>query len=167
MSRVTILLAEDETPKQKHIEKFVKSYNPNFNIIITRSVNSTLDAIEDNNIDLLLLDMSLPTYEIGDRENGGRPQAFGGINILRSIKLEDIIIPTIVITGYEGFKRNENDIEKCVHVDLTQLRDELNNDFPETFLELLHFSSLDKKWELGLLNILDSEFSNKNENSNR
>jgi len=158
MSNITILLAEDETPKQKHIEEFLKQYNSDFNIIITRSVNSTLDAIEDNNIDLLLLDMSLPTYEIGDRENGGRPQAFGGINILRNMKLEGIIINTIVITGYEGFKRNENDSEKSLHVDLAQLRDELNRDFPETFLELLHFSSLDKKWESGLIGILESEF---------
>ncbi|EKN5094275.1 response regulator [Yersinia enterocolitica] len=157
MSDITILLAEDETPKQKHIEEFLKQYNAEFNMIITRSVNSTLDAIEDNDIDLLLLDMSLPTYEIGDRENGGRPQGFGGINILRHMKLEGIIINTIVITGYEGFKRNENDTDKSIHVNLVQLRYELNRDFSEIFLDLLHFSSIDKTWESRLIEILESE----------
>jgi CheY-like chemotaxis protein len=83
MHSVHILLVEDEAPKSTHIERFLKNLAPNVVISLAKSVNSAFDALEQNVPDLLLLDMSLPTFDIGDRESGGRPQGFGGIEILR------------------------------------------------------------------------------------
>lgn len=98
-----ILIVEDEAPKSKHIEDLVMSLAPTARLSTARSVNSALDCLADEQVDLLLLDMSLPTFDVGERESGGRPQAFGGTEVLRHMTMAEIACPTVVITGYEGF----------------------------------------------------------------
>lgn len=74
MNSIHILLVEDEAPKRTHIERFLKSLSSEITITIAQSVNSALDALEKQLPDLLLLDMSLPTFDVGERESGGRPR---------------------------------------------------------------------------------------------
>lgn len=140
-----ILLVEDEAPKRTHIEQFLKSLGSGITFTIAQSVNSALDALEDRLPDLLLLDMSLPTFDVGERESGGRPQGEGGIEILRYMSLAEINCPTIVITGYEAFQR-----EAGKPVDLSQLRDELNEEFPQCLKGVLHYNSTYDEWKTEL-----------------
>lgn len=146
MRSVRILLVEDETPKSTHIEHFLKNLAPNVMISLAKSVNSALDALEQNVPDLLLLDMSLPTFDIGDRESGGRPQGFGGIEILRYMTLAEIACPTIVITGYEAFLR-----EAGKTVDLSQIKTELETEFPNLLRGVLHYNSTFDEWKIELM----------------
>ena len=60
-----------------------------------------------NKFDFILLDMSLPTYDVGPSETGGRPQSFGGRELLRYIDRKNIIIPVIVVTQYERFNKGQ------------------------------------------------------------
>ncbi|PZQ86410.1 MAG: response regulator [Leifsonia xyli] len=119
----SILLVEDEAPKRQHIEKLLGELTPHATLFFARSVNSALDILEANEINLVVLDMSLPTFDVGERERGGRPQGFGGTEVLRHMAMAEIIRPTVVITGYEGFVR-----EGGSTVDLAQLRSELIDD---------------------------------------
>ena len=125
-----ILLVEDEAPKCRHIERFITDIVRPVSILVAKSVNSALDNIESELPDLLLLDMSLPTFDVGDRESGGRPQGFGGIEILRYMKLAGLQCPTIVITGYEAFLR-----ETGKPLELNELRAELLLSFQESCSE--------------------------------
>jgi CheY-like chemotaxis protein len=137
-----VLIVEDEAPKLLHIERFLRSVRKNLQIVAARSVNSALDELESVSPDLLLLDMSLPTFDIGERENGGRPQGFGGIEILRYMALANLSCPTIVITGYEAFLR-----ETGKHVDLSQMRSELMEEFPNFLKGVLHYNSSYDEWK--------------------
>jgi CheY-like chemotaxis protein len=99
--------------------------------------------------DMLLLDMSLPTFDVGERESGGRPQGFGGIEILRHMTLAGISCPTIVITGYEAFLR-----EAGKTVDISQMRTELEQEFPQCLSGVLqclsgvlHYNSTYDEWK--------------------
>ncbi len=149
MRSVHILLVEDETPKSTHIERFLKTMAPNIDITLAKSVNSALDALDAKVPDLLLLDMSLPTFDVGGRESGGRPQGFGGIEILRYMTLSEIYCPTIVITGYEAFFR-----EAGKPVDLSQIRSELKEEFPNHLRGVLHYNSTYDEWKIQLRNTL-------------
>lgn len=140
-----VLLVEDEAPKRGHIEKLLKDIAPSARVSSARSVNSALDIIEVDPVDLLLLDMSLPTYDMGERERGGRPQGFGGIEVLRNMVMADIVCPTVVITGYEGFTREGGGI-----VDLAQLRSELEAEFPDYVRAVLHYNSTYDDWKVAL-----------------
>lgn len=145
MSSVHILLVEDEAPKRIHIECFLKSISSGITITVAQSVNSALDALDEKLPDLMLLDMSLPTFDLGERESGGRPQGFGGIEILRHMMLSEIYCSTIVITGYEAFLR-----EAGKHVDLSQMRTELEKEFPQCLKGVLHYNSTYDEWKAAL-----------------
>jgi CheY-like chemotaxis protein len=150
MPRLQILLVEDEDPKRTHIARFLEQWSEDIELHIAKSVNSALDSIDESRPDLLLLDMSLPTFDIGDGESGGRPQGFGGIEVLRQITMADIVCPTVVITGYEAFLR-----EAGKPVELSQLREELRAEFPHLFRGILHYNSTVDGWKIELLRTLE------------
>jgi CheY-like chemotaxis protein len=136
-----VLLIEDEDPKRRHILAEFRRIVADASVAVAKSVTSALDAIERERPDLLLLDMSLPTFDISDQEDGGRPQGFGGIEILRYLDLQEVRVPTIVITGYEAFPKAGGQL------DLEGLRKELEKDFPDIFLGLLHYNSSLEEWK--------------------
>lgn len=137
-----ILLVEDEAPKRRHIETLLIDLVPTARLFLARSVNSALDVLESEAIELLVLDMSLPTFDVGDRERGGRPQGFGGTEVLRNMEMSEISCATVVITGYEGFVR-----EGGSTVDLAQLRAELMAEFPTILRAVLHYNSTFDEWK--------------------
>lgn len=138
-----ILLVEDEVPKSTQIELFLRGLCLPMDISFARSVNSALDSLEECIPDLLLLDMSLPTIDvdISNKESGGRPQGFGGIEVLRNMKYSGISCPTIVVTGYEAFPREGGDL------DISQLRLELEAEFPDVLRGILHYNSTYETWK--------------------
>jgi len=144
------LLVEDEGPKRAHIEGFLKGSVSNLHIKNATSVNSALRALEEKLPDLLLLDMSLPTFDIGVREGGGRPQGFGGIEVMRHMQMASLTCPTVVITGYEAFVRDDGP------VDLSKLTLELNEEFPDFMRGVLHFNSTYDEWKKSLTETLSN-----------
>jgi len=148
MANMKILLVEDEAPKRTHIEAFLQNLEQKVIISHAMSVTSALEALETKLPDLLLLDMSLPTYDIGEREAGGRPQGFGGTEVLRHMVMANLECPTIVITGYEAFLRKEGT------VDLSQLSSELGHEFPGLLRGVLHYNSTYAEWKVELDKIL-------------
>lgn len=150
-SEPTILLVEDEAPKRHHIESLLQDLSPNARILLARSVNSALEELESGAIDLLVLDMSLPTFDVGERERGGRPQGFGGTEVLRNMVMSEIYCPTVVITGYEGFVR-----EGGSTVDLAQLRTELMEEFPDLLRAVLYYNSTFDEWKTVLGTTLEN-----------
>ena len=148
MLNKNILLVEDETPKLNHIKAFLNSLDDNLIIRHAMSVTTALESLERKLPDLLLLDMSLPTYDIGDREGGGRPQGFGGIEVMRHMVMDNLICPTIVITGYEAFMQDDGP------VDLSLLRAEWEREFPSLLRGVLHYNSTYDAWKVELSKII-------------
>jgi CheY-like chemotaxis protein len=145
------LLVEDEAPKRKHIEDLLTQLVPTAKITTARSVNSALEILETCGIDMLLLDMSLPTFDVDEREKGGRPQGFGGTEILRFMIMAEINCPAVIITGYEGFIR-----EGGATVDLAGLRAELIDEFGGLLRAVLHYNSTFDEWKTVLATTLST-----------
>lgn len=150
VNRIRILIVEDETPKCTHIQNFLESLKIDICITIAKSVNGALDELDEEVPDLLILDMSLPTFDICERETGGRPQGFGGIEVLRQMTMGRIECPTLILTGYEGFQR-----EAGKTVDLSQIRTEMAEEFPTMFKGLLHYNSTYDEWKTALKEALN------------
>ncbi|HFG2126878.1 TPA: hypothetical protein ACGF4W_001743 [Vibrio cholerae] len=143
MSRRSILIIEDEDPKRRHIEEHIKSHldDVSLDVIFLHSVSSSLDYLDNNEPELIILDMSLPTYDISDIEGGGRPQGFGGVEILRHLKMSGSSCPTLVLTGYEAFMREEGLVE------LSQISDELKGEFGTFLIDVLYYNSAYSEWK--------------------
>ncbi|OZO04546.1 response regulator [Pseudomonas sp. IB20] len=145
-SEIKILLVEDETPKITQIELLLRSLCIPMCLTYAKSVNTAMDKLDELTPDLILLDMSLPTIDvdISSGENGGRPQGFGGVEVLRYMVLSGIKCPTIVITGYEAFPREGGDL------DISQLSLELKSEFPDMLKTVLHYNSTYETWKIEL-----------------
>lgn len=148
-NKYKLLLVEDEAPKRAHILSFLKVYCDTIDVQIAKSVNSAEDCLDNDKPDIIFLDMSLPTFDVGERESGGRPQGFGGIEVLRYMAMSDICCPTIVITGYDAFIRSSGKA-----VELSQIKEELLEEFPDIIKGVLHYNSTLDEWRLALADAL-------------
>ncbi len=94
-----ILLVEDEYPKRQNILNFLKGLKLDLEISFANSANSALDSIDIEIPDLMILDMSLPTFDINDHDNGGTPRGFGGEDVLRILLIDsdNVLIPNVSI----------------------------------------------------------------------
>ena len=156
MTVIHTLLVEDEGPKLAHIRRFMKESFLNVCVSDAKSVSTALDAIEEHPFDLLLLDMSLPTFDVGQGEHGGRPQGFGGIEILRHITMAKLVLPTIVLTGYEAFPDESGTL-----IDLSTLRERMTEEFPKTVVAVVHFNSSLDDWKVSLRPVIEQIIRSK------
>jgi CheY-like chemotaxis protein len=143
---ISILIVEDEVPKSTQIELFLWALCVPMRIDTVRSVNSALDILDESVPDLMLLDMSLPTIDVDiqNKESGGRAQGFGGTEVLRYMSFAGLVCPTIVVTGYEVFPREDGDLG------FSELRNELREDFPDIVQGVLHYNSTYETWKTEL-----------------
>lgn len=136
-----VLLVEDEDPKRDAILNCITKAFPEFKVEYARSVRTAIASIRADKPDLLLLDMSLPTFDIAQGEPGGRPQGFGGIEIMRFIEMQEIELPTIVITGYEAFPKANGQ-----RIGVDALQKEFISDFPNFFRGLIYYDPIAGVW---------------------
>jgi len=143
-----ILIVEDEQRKLDNIKEFLKNEFPTFEFVDKRSYNSATKEIFENyqEYDIILLDMSMTTYDVSVDESGGVPEPLAGANILDTMYLMDISTKVIVVTMYESFigkKLSEFDIE-------------LKNNYPDNYLGFVFFSYQKTDWQIKLKKYITS-----------
>lgn len=148
-NRLSVLFAEDDVHKSKHIREFCANSYPGADIVEVASVKSAMTRLGMEVFDLLLLDMSLPTFDVAAGEGGGRPQGSGGMEILREIERLDYRPSVIVVTQYADFSIDGN------WYLLSELREELLAEHGDVFLGLVAFDSTSIEWKDALKDIMD------------
>ena len=103
--------------------------------------------------------MSLTTFDVGPRESGGRPQNFGGLEILRHMERLQIVIPVIVITQHERFAAGRKEIH------LAAVHKELEEEHGQVFKGLVYYNSAKGSWEK-ILRTLINKIRDKPEEAN-
>ncbi|MDM7646955.1 response regulator [Leuconostoc falkenbergense] len=142
-----ILVIEDDMNKLQNINKVLSEKN--HKITECYSYNSGLKAIIANYYDLLVLDMSLPTFDIKSSENGGRPKPFAGKEILRQLGRRQIKLKVIVVTQFEMFGDSQSPIS------LETLNNELREKYSSNYIGTVYYESSEKRWENQFLDILN------------
>lgn len=145
-----ILLIEDDPNKAEQIGNFVVGVLPHSEMVIRRAFQSGLRDAVLVAYDAILLDMTMPTYEIGPREPGGRERRYAGREILRQLDRRSIQIPVIVITQYEQFE------ESGETVTLSELINQLRGDYPAIFLGAVFYQAANTSWMGQLRDLLTS-----------
>ncbi len=93
-----ILLVDDDDYKVANIKTFLAENN--YDISIEGALNPGLRRLLKENFDLILLDMSMPTFKITESKNFN---SFGGIEFLREMKRKKNHTPVVIVTQYEIF----------------------------------------------------------------
>ena len=137
-----ILIVEDSDNKVKKIISFLKSIkNKNIDIDCAFSYTTGLNKAIDNEYNLLILDMSIPTYEKSSNEAGGRSRIFGGKEIVRQLQRENKLKPFIILTQYNKFDDN-NKIKS-----LDEIETQLEKKFKEFHLKTIYYDTSSSIWK--------------------
>jgi len=145
-----ILLVEDEDLKRNEIIAFLKDSAPFCFLDLAKSLQSGLKSILHNQYDLVVLDMTMHTYDVSIDEEGGRPQAFAGREILRQMSRRKIDTPVVVLSQFDRFGEANNLIT------ITELDSELKKNHPSIYIGAISFSSKREGWKNSLLKIINT-----------
>jgi CheY-like chemotaxis protein len=135
-----VLLVEDEDPKRQHLLKFCDEVFESIQIELAASVRGAIDHLRVENVDLVLLDMSLPTFDIAAKERGGRPQGAGGIEVIRFLDMMEMSVPIIVVTAYPAIQIDGRQ-QTLDEVDVL-----LRGEHPRLYRGLVYFNSVYGGW---------------------
>jgi CheY-like chemotaxis protein len=145
---MNVLIVEDDDNKVSQLTHFLGEVLPNATTQIAHSLQSGLRRIRETQPDLVLLDMTLPTYDVGPDEPGGDTHPFGGREFLRQIRRFRISVPVIVITQFETFGSGPE------ATTLKALDDELGKNHPEVYRGAVYYHAAIQSWKDQLKTLL-------------
>ncbi len=136
-----ILLVEDSEHKRSKIKAFLASIFADAEVAEAYSFNSGCRLVEDCHFDLVVLDMSMPTYDRAPKESGGRFRSFGGREIARKIIRRGAITKVLFITQYDSFS------DKVGSISLASLDRELAVECGASYMGLIYYDSSKSAWK--------------------
>jgi len=144
---MNVLLIEDNDLKKEKVLSFIIDSFPEMLVETTSSYNTGMTLALEKAYDIIILDMSIPTYEKTENNRGGRFRVFGGREIAQRLKKLNKLPPFIVLTGYKDFK---NDVEKITFEQLAEMMSLID----ENFLGMIHYESASSKWKSEMLHAM-------------
>jgi DNA-binding NarL/FixJ family response regulator len=153
-----ILFIEDHPHKRGQVQNFLSETFSDAIIEVRGSYNSGLRELILNNkeYDILLLDISMPNYDISPEENGGDFLPFAGKLILKEMYLREIPTKAIVVTMHGSFEDGTK---------IAELDKELKSEFNENYIGYVYFSQISIEWKDQLENIIKQIKNDSNINS--
>ena len=153
MTDQTLLVVEDDEPKQRSIIGFLSEIvRKDVAIVSAESLTSAIAVLSSQNVVFIVVDMSIPTFDlVKDRRGGGQPQGFGGADILRFIHSETETTKSVVLTQYEEFVLRRGEKRK----DPRGLEEALQSELDERFLGVIHYAGQHGSWRQSLREILE------------
>ena len=150
-----IWLIEDDGFKREKLRRVIDELTLDSEIIEAKSAKSAINLLVGPLPDVIILDMSLPTFDIGPADSGGRPQAFGGIELLRELDRKGIISPVIVVTQYAVFGSADE------RMTLDQLKQRLAASHKNTFVDLVSYETTSDQWKVPFANAFNLAIQTK------
>ena len=144
-----LLIIEDSDYKIDHIQGLVAEVLPNTQVFLARAFRSGIAQIMEIRPDILILDMTLPTFEARHGEGGGRTRPYGGREILRELVALRILPRVIVVTQFDRFGEGRRAVFR------DQLMEELKAEFPELIVGGVYYNGADSKWRDSLKALLE------------
>lgn len=135
-----ILIVDDDDFKINNIKEVLNEINSDYVIDVEKSLNYGLRRMREEKFDIVLLDMSMPTFSIKDSKNF---DSYGGKSFLKEMRRKKIGIPVIVITQYDLF--GEGASQKTA--------DDLHEEFKKSFSNykgMVKYSSIQNEWKISL-----------------
>jgi DNA-binding response OmpR family regulator len=152
-----ILLVEDDDNKRTQLTEFVSDILPSSTLTVARSLQSGIRKIRADLVDLVLLDMTLPTYDVGRDEYGGSTHAFGGWEFLKELRRFKLQVPVIVVTQFETFGSGPE------LTTLSALDAGLRKDFPGIYRGAVYYHAAIESWKERLKQVIDETISGRSE----
>lgn len=139
---MNILIVEDTESKLNNIIDLVEDME--FSYSIAKSYQSAYQMIANQTFDWIILDMTLPESD----EVKSPLITLAGLDLIEQMDFDELCIPTVILTGYDRFGRYDD------FVGLKELRNELNEDFPNIVKEVIYYNGYSEDWKTTIKLIL-------------
>ncbi|KFC90736.1 response regulator [Leclercia adecarboxylata] len=143
---INILVVEDNEFKRKRIVEIINSEFQDVKVTECHSFTSAWQMITRFNYELILLDMSLPTFDKTSTNSGGDFRVFGGKELARKMSKRRNGIKFIFITQFKSFSDNVNSYS------YEALKDELLCQYKESCMGFILYSNTKSEWRDELVN---------------
>ncbi len=136
-----ILIVEDQPEKacelSNHLDILIED---ELNICVEDSLKSGLmHLISQEKPDFLVLDMSMPKFSSSNNTLDSEPASDAGKELMKQMKIREILVPTIVVTQYSIFEKGNVTLEK---LDL-----EFKEEFKEFYIGSVFYNSASHDWK--------------------
>lgn len=145
-----ILVIEDDPNKALQVITYLKEIKPTPYITHKKSYQSGLRELYDDTFDFVLLDMSLPTYDIKSGEDAYKFRHLAGHDILAEIKRKKKSAKVIIVTQFERFGEGKQ------FISLKDLKKILRRDFSDNYKETISYLPNSTSWKEELSKILSN-----------
>ncbi|RYG99933.1 MAG: response regulator [Alphaproteobacteria bacterium] len=144
-----LLLVEDDENKRLRLEDFVQQRFSSLELLSAGSLMSGVRIAQERRPDLVLLDMTLPNYDVVDGEASGGMHPFGGVEFLKQIKRLKIPARVVVVTQFETFGQPPN------VKDFDELDREMRASFSPTYLGAVYYHASLEDWTEKLFDLIE------------
>ena len=128
-----VLIIDDSDYKVDHLSPVVHEVLPDATLEVARAFKTGLLRAIHSRPDLILLDISLPTFEVVSGEPGGRTRRFGGREILRELTAAGHRCKVIVVTQFDHFGDGNQSVLR------EDLMEELKDEFQSMFVAGIYY----------------------------
>lgn len=141
-----ILLVDDDDYKVSSVKLFLEKHTKS-NIIVEKALNPGLKRLFKETFDLILLDMSMPTFDIMETNNFN---SYGGLEFLKEMSRKKNETPVIIVTQYAIFGEGES--KKTLEAIDEECKNLFNN-----YKGVVLYSSTENSWEEILLQTIGEQ----------
>ena len=145
-----ILVVEDDANKANQLLEVLRTDAPGFSIEVRRSYQSGLKEANASRPALILLDMSMPTFDVSPQEKGWKTRPYAGREILLELRRKAIPSKVIVVTQFESFGEGPGSLS------LDELREQLEVTFAPQYAGTIFYRSAASAWRVELGSLLRS-----------
>jgi CheY-like chemotaxis protein len=145
---VRILLIEDDESKERQIVAVLLSAYPDAELEIARSLQTGQRAATSSVFSIVLLDMTLPSFDVGPNESGEPKQHFGGRDIIRQMQRKHVAVPVIMVTQFDRFGVGSGTITKA------ELEGQLARAFPSLYRGAVYYRVDSADWKPELVRLI-------------
>ena len=143
-----ILIVEDDNNKRGQLQQLIRDQFPETEMVIARSLQSGIRALRNEELRLVILDMTLPNFDQGPDESGGSTHAFGGREFLGQMERFSISVPVIVVTQFESFGIGSEAMT------LEQLDRQLRTDYGSVYQGKVYYHAAIQGWKQELSELM-------------
>ncbi|WP_082605582.1 response regulator transcription factor [Curvibacter sp. PAE-UM] len=137
---LNLLIIEDDENKLEQVRDAVNSHSPNLSVSFAKSYQSGLRALLTKSVDIVILDMTLPTFDRGFQEPGGRTRPFAGREIIEQLDRKSISTNIVVVSGFEILG------EGSAAMSLNELDKQLAGKFGHLYRGFVYYSPSESAW---------------------
>ena len=136
-----ILIVEDDENKLERLSQYFSSLEIQPRLELRKSYKSGLNAIMSQEFDLVVLDMSLPIFDITSDEDGFEFEPFAGRDLLAEMKRRGTRTKVLIVTQFEAFGEGADAIK------LPELSKLLERTFPDLYLGSVYYTPSQLSWK--------------------